>query len=147
MVAVFDQTAWAMYAAVFVAMAFGIANVLLMSVFERTHEIGILRSLGMRPGRLVALIVLESMLLTGIGLALGLLAAAGGVRLLADGIDLSRFAEGMAFMGVGTRIVPVIRAHDVEIPLAVAGVTAFLSSLWPALRAARLQPAQAMRYV
>jgi ABC-type lipoprotein release transport system permease subunit len=147
MVAIFDQTAWTMYAAVFVAMAFGIANVLLMSVFERTHEIGILVSLGMRPGRLVSLIVVESLLLTGIGLGLGVLAAGGCVLLLADGIDLSRFAEGMAFMGMGTRIVPVIRAYDIEVPLAVALITAFLASLWPALRAVRLRPAEAMRHV
>jgi ABC-type lipoprotein release transport system permease subunit len=53
----------------------------------------------------------------------------------------------MAFMGMGTRIVPVIRAYDIEVPLAVALITAFLASLWPALRAVRLRPAEAMRHV
>lgn len=146
-VELFDQTGWAMYAAVFVAMLFGIANVLLMSVFERTREIGVLMALGLRGGRIVAVVGLESLLLTFLGLALGYGLAAGGVFLLRDGIDLSLFARGLSWMGVGSRIVPVIRTYDLTVPVACALVTAAVASLWPALRAARLRPAQAMRHV
>jgi ABC-type lipoprotein release transport system permease subunit len=64
-----------------------------------------------------------------------------------DGIDLSLFARGLSWMGIGSRIVPVIRTYDLVVPVTVAVITAGVASLWPALRAARLRPAQAMRHV
>ena len=147
LVETFDQQAIAVYVAVFVAMAFGIANVMLMTIFERVREIGILTAVGMGRGRLVAMIVLESQLVTLAGLSLGYAIAFVGVELMSDGLDLSAFAEGLGSFGVGTRIIPVVRAMDIVIPTAVAIATALLSSLWPALRAVRLKPAEAVRHV
>jgi ABC-type lipoprotein release transport system permease subunit len=143
----FDQMGWYVYGAVFVAMAFGIANVLLMSVYERIREIGILMAIGMGPRRLVAGIVIESLLLTLLGVVIGLAIGALSVWLLRDGIDLSRWAEGLTAYGVGTKIVPVIRSKDLIIPTLVAVATAVFASLWPALRAVRIRPADAVRHV
>ena len=145
MIDVFDQTSWLVYAAVFVAMAFGIANVLLMTVYERTREIGILRAIGFGRGRLVASLLMEALVVTTIGLALGFAVAIGAVAWLADGLDLSYFARGLGKFGVGSRIVPVLRTSDFTIPVAVAFVTALLAAAWPAWRAARLRPAEAVR--
>jgi ABC-type lipoprotein release transport system permease subunit len=142
----FDQIGAFVYGAIFVAMAFGIANVLLMAVYERMREIGILVSVGMGRGRLLAMIVLESLLVTLMGVGLGLGAAALAVASLPEGIDLSRWAEGLEAFGVGTRIVPVLRRGDFSVPVAVALVTALVASAWPAWRAARLRPAEAMRH-
>ena len=147
MVSSFDQSAWWVYAAVFVAMAFGIANVLLMAVYERIREIGVLTAIGMRPQRLVAMILAESLVLAVLGLALGLGAAFATAWALRDGIDLSAYAEGLNAYGIGTRIVPVIRSQDVATPVGVALVTALLASLWPALHAVRIRPADAVRRV
>ncbi len=143
----FDQMGWYVYGAVFVAMAFGIANVLLMSVYERIREIGILMAIGMGPRRLVVGIVIESLLLTLLGVGIGLAIGVLSVWLLRDGIDLSRWAEGLTAYGVGTKIVPVIRSKDLIIPTLVAVVTAVFASLWPALRAVRIRPADAVRHV
>jgi len=145
LVEAFDMTAWYLYAAVFTAMAFGIANVLLMAVHERTREIGMMRAMGMKRGPVVAAVVLESMLVTAVGLALGLGLAAALVYALRDGIDLSAFADGLASYGVSPRIAPVLRVRDLVLPVVVAGVTAGFASLWPALRAARFKPADALR--
>lgn len=147
MVDLFDQVGWIVYAAVFVAMAFGIANVMLMAVHERIREIGILTAVGMHPDRLVALICIESLLLTALGLGVGLVLALGSVASLADGIDFSRWAEGLEAYGIGTRIVPTLRIDDLTVPMLAATVTALVASLWPALRAARLRPAEAVRHV
>jgi len=146
-VEIFDSVGWYVYAAIFVAMVFGIANVLLMAVYERIREIGILMAIGMRPRRLLAMILTESIILTTLGLALGYGTAVGAVAALHDGIDLSFWARGLTAVGVGTRIVPVIRSYDVVIPIGIAVLTALAASLWPALRAARLRPAEAIRYV
>jgi ABC-type antimicrobial peptide transport system permease subunit len=137
---------WYVYGAVFVAMAFGIANVLLMSVYERIREIGILMAIGMGPRRLVAGIVIESALLTLLGVGIGLAVGTLSVWLLRDGIDLSRWAEGLTAYGVGTKIVPVIRSKDLVVPTLVAVITAVIASLWPALRAVRIRPADAVRH-
>jgi ABC-type lipoprotein release transport system permease subunit len=143
----FDQMGWYVYGAVFVAMAFGIANVLLMSVYERVREIGILMAIGMSPRRLVTGIVIESLLLTLMGVGIGLAVGTLSVWLLRDGIDLSRWAEGLTAYGIGTRIVPVIRSKDLIVPTLVAFVTALFASLWPALRAVRIRPADAVRHI
>ena len=142
----FDQMGWYVYGAVFVAMAFGIANVLLMSVYERIREIGILMAIGKGPRRLVTGIVIESLLLTLLGVMIGLAVGALSVWLLRDGIDLSRWAEGLTAYGVGTKIVPVLRSRDLIMPTLVAVVTAVFASLWPALRAVRIRPADAVRH-
>jgi len=146
MVELFDQMGWIVYGAVFVAMAFGIANVMLMAVHERIREIGILTAVGMRPRRLVGMIALESVVLTVIGLLLGLGLGLWAVASLQDGIDLSRWGEGLSDFGVGARIVPTLRRADLVIPAVAAAITALLAGLWPALRAARLRPAEAVRH-
>ena len=142
-----DQMAWVLYAGVFIAMTFGIANVLLMSIYERTREIGVMMAVGMKPRRVVFSIVLESMIVTGLGLALGLGVGFLGVWLLQGGIDLSQWAEGLESLGVGAVIVPVIRANDVMAPLVLASVAALVASTWPAVRAASLRPGEALRHV
>ena len=147
MIDVLDSSAWYVYAAVFIAMLFGIANVLLMAVYERIREIGVVMALGMKPRRLAGVIVLESTILTFLGLVMGYGCALVTVAALSDGIDLSRFAEGLTAYGIGTRIVPVIRAKDVGIPVLSAMVTAIVASLWPAVRAVRFHPAEALRHV
>jgi ABC-type lipoprotein release transport system permease subunit len=143
----FDEMGWLVYGAVFVAMAFGIANVLLMSVYDRIREIGILMAIGTSPRRLVTGILIESMLLTLLGVLIGLGAGMLAIWLLRDGIDLSRWSEGLTAYGVGTKIVPVIRQRDLIVPVATAFVTAVLASLWPALRAVRIRPAEAVRHI
>jgi ABC-type lipoprotein release transport system permease subunit len=147
LIELFDQMALWIYVAAFIAMAFGIANVLLMAVYERIREIGILMAVGMNRGRLVLTIVAESFFVTLLGLVLGFVGAVAGVWALGDGIDLSFFAEGLSAFGVGTRLVPVLRWADFTVPMAVALVTAVVASAWPALHAVRFRPAEAVRRV
>ncbi len=147
MIKIFDEMGWIMYAAIFIAMAFGIANVLLMSLCERIREIGIVLSLGMPPARLVASLMVESLILTLVGVAFGLVVGLLGVWALSDGIDLSAWADGLDAYGMSPVIVPVVRSSDLAQPLAIAVFTAIFASLWPAVRAVRIRPAEAVRHV
>jgi ABC-type lipoprotein release transport system permease subunit len=141
-----QQMSWILYAAVFIAMAFGIANVLLMSIYERTREFGVLRALGLRGHALLALVLLESFLLVVLGSALGLALALPVVFWLGErGLDLTTFSEALREVGVGTRIYLHVGAEDVVRPVAIGAITALVAALWPALRAVRLRPTDALR--
>ena len=147
MVNTFDQMAWVLYAAVFIAMAFGIANVLLMAVFERTREIGMMRAVGMSRASVVGMVVLESSFVTLLGLLLGLLLAGFGVWLMRDGLDISDYAGSLDSYGIAPTLTPTFRAEDLAPPIVIGAITAVLSSLWPALRASRAKPADALRQI
>jgi ABC-type lipoprotein release transport system permease subunit len=147
MVDTFDSMAWIIYAAVFIAMAFGIANVLLMAVFERTREIGMMRAIGMSRARVVGMVVLESSFVTAIGLVLGVVLALFGVWSIGDGIDISVWAGSLDEYGIESVLKPVLRGRDLVAPLSIGAITAVISSFWPALRAGRAKPADALRQV
>ncbi len=142
-----DMT-WVIYGAVFVAMAFGIANALLMMVYERIREFGMLRALGLKSSRLLALVLLESIVMTGVGTLLGLAVGVPIVLWLGEvGIDLTSFADGLTEFGIGTTVYTSIELRDVVLPVVVALVTAVLAALWPAWKAVRLRPAEAIRHI
>ncbi len=148
MLGLMGQMAWVLYAAIFAGAAFGIANALLMAVYERIREFGVLRSLGLRASRLLRLVVVESLMLTfagaGLGLGLGVLTS---LWLGEVGIDLARFSDALGELGVGHRLHPSLAPEDLVPPTVLAGVTAVLAGLWPALTASRLRPAEALRHV
>ncbi len=148
MLALMASMSWIIYAAVFVAMAFGIANALLMMVYERIREFGVLRALGLQARSLLALVLLESILMTLAGTLLGLAIGVPLVLWLGRvGIDLSRFAAGLTEFGIGTRIYTHIEPIDIALPIAVALATAVLAALWPAWKAVSLRPSEAIRHV
>jgi putative ABC transport system permease protein len=143
-----SSTAWVSYAAVFAGMAFGIANALLMSVYERIREFGVMRSLGLPARRLFALVLFESVLLTLGGAALGVALGVAIVLSLAhSGVSLGSFADTLGQLGVGPRVYPRLEAGDWIWPLGLAFATAVVAAAWPAAKAARLRPAEAVRHV
>ena len=137
---------------VFVAAAAGVANTSLMSTFERTHEFGMLLALGTSPSRIVGMILLESLALGATGALLGTVL---GTTLVAwayrTGVDFAKLTGGgpgsvSAFGVTFTLIIhPRLAAIDIVRVVLAVMVTAIVASAWPALRAARLQPARALR--
>ncbi|MEM6514396.1 MAG: FtsX-like permease family protein [Pseudomonadota bacterium] len=132
---------------IFLALSFGLVNTLVMAVFERVREIGLMLSLGMRPSSILGQIMLESMMLLIIGLVIGNLVAWLTIRPLEAGIDLSVVAEGMEMMGVASVVYPDLRREDVILANVVVLVLGFLASLSPAWRASRYDPVEALRKV
>jgi ABC-type lipoprotein release transport system permease subunit len=132
---------------VFLALSFGLVNTLVMAVFERMREIGLMLALGMRPSNILGQIIVESLLLLVIGLALGNLFAWLTVVPLKDGIDISVVADGMAMMGASSMLYPELEFDDVILANIVVLVLGFLASLSPAWRASRYQPVEAITKV
>ena len=121
----------------------GIANTMLMSVLERTREIGTMMSVGVRRRQILTLFLLEAALL---GLFGGMLGAAAG------GSFVAYYAhKGMAihFAGAQTpmHIYPFVSAQYILFIFALAAGGAALAALWPSLRASRLRPVEALASV
>ncbi|HAV24283.1 MAG TPA: ABC transporter permease [Bacteroidetes bacterium] len=136
------------YAIIGCALIFGIVNTMLMSVFERIREFGVLKAVGMKDGRLFRMIVLEASLLGILGTVIGfLLGYAIYLWLAKDGLDLSAFSEGLESWGVGAVVYPLLTWDVLANALIVIPLFAVLGSLYPAYRAVKLEPVKAMKYV
>jgi ABC-type lipoprotein release transport system permease subunit len=129
---------------VFLALSFGLANTLIMAVFERVREIGLMLALGMRPATILYQFMLESFFLLVIGLATGNILAVACIKPLESGIDLSVVAEGMAMMGAGSTLYPALYINDVVLANVVVIILGLLTSVLPAWRASRYDPVVAL---
>ena len=129
---------------VFLALSFGLVNTLVMAVFERVREIGLMQALGMRPSTILYLILMESLLLLLIGLMLGNVLAVGTVIPLQDGIDISVVAQGMEMMGTSSVLYPALKSDDMILANVIVVVLGLLTSILPALRAASYDPIEAL---
>ncbi len=132
---------------VFIAMGFGIVNTLLMAVFERMREFGLLKALGMKASWIVRDVLTESFLLLIAGMGIGnLLAWVSVAGLAKTGINLSALAEGAEYFGMPRMLYPAITGHDVTVANLTVVVLGLLISLYPALKAARFTPVEAMAH-
>ena len=129
---------------VFLALSFGLVNTLVMAVFERVREIGLMMALGVKPGVIRAQVLAEAVMLLGVGTLLGDGLAWASIQPLRGGIDLSAVSEGMDLLGVGTVLTPVLRAGDVALATGVVLVLGLVASLSPAIRASRYHPVEAI---
>ncbi|MCA9622437.1 MAG: ABC transporter permease [Myxococcales bacterium] len=133
---------------IFVVATLGVVNTMLMSVFERTRELGVLKAIGMPAGKILALILFEALVLVLAASFVGTLAGLGlDVYMVHHGVDLRGLTKGFSLGGLG--IDPVIHGavtlRGVLLPSFVLSVCCVVASIYPALRAARMQPAIGMR--
>jgi ABC-type lipoprotein release transport system permease subunit len=133
---------------VFAIVALGVLNTLLMSLFERVREFGVLMAIGARPSWVMKLVLIESLLLGLVGTAIGLVAGS---------VLISYYGHHGLRLPLGEALSYFIPFPDVifmrfvwERHLVAAGavlLTSFLAAITPSLRACRLRPAEALRHV
>lgn len=126
---------------IMIALAFGILNTMLMALFERIREIGMLISIGMSRIRVFFMFMLEAITLTLTGSLVGILLASVSMMMLGEsGLNLELFAGGIEEIGWPTVIYPSItRGEFVNIVLIVVFIT-FVASLYPAWKAFKVNP-------
>lgn len=132
---------------ILLALAFGIINTMLMAVLERTREIGVLMALGMNRLKLFTMILSETIMLVMVGCPFGLLLAWGVIKFLSkNGIDLTAVAgNAMQDFGFSNVIYPDLPAGQYLQILILVTITALISAIFPAIRALRLKPVEAIR--
>jgi ABC-type lipoprotein release transport system permease subunit len=144
---ILDGFMWIWYLVVFVAMGFGIVNTTLMAVFERMREFGLLKALGMKPWWILREVLTESFFLLILGMIIGNLLAFICIFALArSGIDLSALAAGAEYAGMTRVIYPAIALKDVLISNLVVLFLGILVSAYPAVKAARFTPVEALAH-
>jgi ABC-type lipoprotein release transport system permease subunit len=145
---IYKESTYIVYLIVGLAMIFGIINTMLMSVFERIREFGVLMAIGMKNIRLFFMVLIEAFLLGIMGTAIGLVVGAAiYFPLSAIGIDLGMFSESLTSFGCGAIIYPVLTVESLINTLLIIPLIAVLGAIYPAIRAVRLEPMNAIRYV
>ena len=146
-----DAFGYIYMAVIFLIVLFSIANTFLMAVMERVRELGLLSALGLRGGRLGALLLTETGMLTALAMAVGLTLGTAGH------LAVGRWGISVAIWGVeeleisGVDFADLVMYSQVEptkwlIASGFVALATLSSALYPAWRAARLAPAEAMRF-
>jgi len=134
---------------VFLIVALGVMNILLMAVLERMREFGLQLALGTRPAQILRTVLYESLVMAVLGLCIGLLLGAVIVGYYQrSGFDLTAYAAAVrAIPGMTGIVYPAMLLDDVLWPTLALFVTSLAAALYPAWRASRLDAAQALRHV
>tara|TARA_R110001583_G_scaffold195107_4_gene369217 strand:+ start:133 stop:1356 length:1224 start_codon:yes stop_codon:yes gene_type:complete len=130
------------------ALGFGIVNTMLMVILERTKEIGMLMAIGLNKRKLFVVIMLETIFLSLVGAIVGELISMLLIRYFGVvGIDLSSMQQGLESVGYSAITYPSLEfVRYIQITIMVI-ITGILASIYPALKALKLNPAEAIRTV
>ncbi len=141
-----DLTMYIFMIIILLALVFGIINTMLMAVLERTKELGMLMAIGMNHGRVFRMILTETVMLTLVGGVVGALLGVLAVNLTGNsGIDISIVSEGLGALGYASVVYPVISMEEVIKVIIMVFITGLVAALYPARKALRLKPAEAIR--
>lgn len=127
------------------ALIFGLVNTLIASVMERTKEFGMLRALGMNRGTIILQVVIESLLIMSVGMIFGLVLSYFSFLGLEDGLDLGAWAQGLESFGMKAILYPILVVDDFVSVALMSLIMGILASYWPAKRAMKITPLEAMR--
>ncbi len=144
----FDQIMYIIIGIILLALMFGIINTMLMAVLERQREFGMLMAIGMNKPRVFIMVVLESVMLTCVGIPAGIILTIGTVDFFAKhGIDLSVFSQALSEFGFSNIIYPELQ-NNMFLPITLmTALTAILSAIYPAIKALQFKPAEAIRKI
>lgn len=118
----------------------GIMNTMLTSVMERTREIGIMKAIGATNKDIMSIFIIEGMMLSSIGGIIGIILGYFGSQ------GITMILNSFMAMGGSSNLTPVITLMSVVLAVSVSLVVGVLSSLYPAWKAAKMSPIEAVRY-
>jgi len=143
-----DSFLWVLILIIMIALVFGIINTMLMSVLERFRELGMLMAIGMNKMRVFAMIVVETIFLSFVGGPIGILLGLLTMSWLGEvGLDLSNYSEGLREFGYSSILFPFIEPSTYWSVAGGVVITALIGALYPAYKAIKLNPTEALHTV
>lgn len=127
----------------------GILNLLLMAVYERTREIGVLGAMGLKANQIALLFILEGTLIGLVGVAVGIILglALNGI-LMQTGLDFGSLQQAASYMAlIKDKVYPTWGIEKLPLRAGTTALIAALASVIPAIEAARREPAAALHFV
>ncbi|MDP1714526.1 MAG: FtsX-like permease family protein [Anaerolineales bacterium] len=127
----------------------GILNLLLMAVYERTREIGVLGAMGLKPNQISLLFILEGIMIGLVGVAVGIIfGLAINGYLMSIGLDFSSYSTVTSYMAlIQTRVYPTWGLEKLLMRASMIAIISALAALIPAFEAGRREPAEALHFV
>lgn len=147
MIEIADLSIYILFFIIYIAASLIMLNTMLMSVFERIKELGIMMAIGLRPVNVLGLIMLETFFLSLCGILLGgLCGVTLSLYLTHAGLDLSAFSEGISVAGIlaEPHWFAVTNIETVLPPIVFVFIVSFIAVLYPAIKACRLEPVDAL---
>ncbi len=140
------QTLYILMIIILLALCFSIINTMMMAILERTRELGMLMAVGMSRQRIFIMIMLETIMLSLTGAFLGMILSAISIHYFGIyGIDLSAFAKGLEAVGINTMVYPKLDTPGYIGVTILVIITGIISSIFPARKALKLNPVDAIR--
>jgi len=133
----------------YIAVATIVLNAMLMSVFERIHEFGVMKAVGVSPWQLIKLIYVESLLQTFIASIIGLIFGyLYSYHLQFDGIDMTNLADEISFAGIAMNPIWYARITNSALfePIILLFAITALAVIYPAIKTALMRPLDAIHY-
>ncbi|MFC5046997.1 ABC transporter permease [Aquimarina hainanensis] len=131
---------------ILLALGFGIINTMLMVILERIKELGMIMAIGMNKLKIFLMIVVETVYLAIVGGSIGIVLAVILITIThKTGIDLSVWTEGLQATGFDTIIYPEIQLMEVLKVALLVVITGIIASIYPARKAIKLNPSEALR--
>jgi putative ABC transport system permease protein len=127
----------------------GILNLLMMAIYERTREIGLLGAMGLKPREVAAIFIMEGMLIGFVGVIAGIVMGLGiNLSLMQVGMDYSQFAGITDYMAlISGKVYPTLGVSKLGMRVAIMLIVAALAALIPAIYASRREPSDALHHV
>ncbi len=144
----YSQMLYILLVIIMLALVFGIVNTMLMAVLERMRELGMLMAIGMNKLRVFLMVMVETIYLSIIGAPLGMLV--GWLTILYfqnTGVDLTNYSEGLESFGYSSMLYPYLEPNAYIVVAIGVVVTAIIGAIYPAWKAVKLNPVEALHKI